>query len=220
MLAGSQGFALWDTQTRRLHALGHPEADKPACRFNDGAVDRRGRFWAGTLGDPFNNSLYRLDPDGSIQRMATGFDICNGIGWSPDNRVMYFTDSTPAIIYAFDYDIESGEIDNRRVFVDSSDRRGLPDGLTVDSEGFVWSARWDGACVERYDPDGRLERTLTLPATFPTSVAFGGDHLDVLYITSARTEIPAEKRLLHPLDGDLFRVQLDIRGLPEPEFAG
>lgn len=219
VLACSQGFAIWDTGSR-LRLLGNPEAAKVGCRFNDGAVDRRGRFWAGTLGDPFNNALYRLDPDGTIQQLATGFDICNGIGWSPDNRTMYFTDSTPAVIYAFDFDLESGAIANRRVFADSSDHPGLPDGLTVDSEGGIWSARWGAGCVERYDPAGKLERTLPVPATFPTSIAFGGAQLDTLYITSANTEIPRDRRGQHPLDGDLFHVHLDVRGLPEPEFAG
>lgn len=220
VMATERGFATWDPATRTLSRLGDPEADKPQTLFNDGAVDRRGRFWAGTTGDSFNNSLYRLDPDGALHRMDTGFDVCNGIGWSSDNRTMYFTDSTPAIIYAYDFDLETGAITNRRVFVDSSDQPGFPDGLTVDSEGFVWSARWDGARIDRYDPDGRLERSITVPARFPTSLTFGGDDLRTLYVTSALLEIPHERRAQHPVDGDLFRIKLDIGGLPEPKFAG
>lgn len=220
VLAVEKGFAFWDPVARQLRMIDSPEGHKPLSRFNDGAVDRRGRFWAGTLGDTFNNALYRLDPGGRVSCMQTGVDISNGIGWSPDNRTMYFTDSTPAIIYAYDFDFDTGAITNRRVLVDSSDRPGVPDGLTVDQEGFIWSARWDGACIERYDQTGRLERTITVPAQFPTSVAFGGDDLRDLYITSARVELNAEKRQVPSMDGDLFRVRLDVGGLPEPYFAG
>ncbi len=220
VMATDFGFAFWDAQERKLQRIADPEADKPQSRFNDGAVDRRGRFWAGTLGDDYKNSLYRLDPDLSLRRMETGIDVSNGIGWSLDNRVMYFTDSSPCVIYAYDYDLATGNIANRRVFVDSSDRPGVHDGLTVDSQGFVWSARWDGWCVERYDPDGKLERTLRLPVQRPTSVMFGGANLDELYITSARMELSEAELAQAPLSGDLFCAYVGVKGLPEPKFAG
>ena len=120
VVAGQHGFAFWDEGATSLRPIADPEAHKPTTRFNDGAVDRRGRFWAGTMGDPFNNALYRLDADLSLRTMENGIDISNGIGWSPDNRTMYHTDSTPALIYAYDFDLHSGEIANRRIFVDSS----------------------------------------------------------------------------------------------------
>ena len=220
VMATEHGFAFWNPEKKTLERIGDPEKDKPQTKFNDGAVDRQGRFWAGTLGDSYNNSLYRLDPDLSIHRMDTGFDCSNGIGWSLDNKVMYFTDSTPGIIYAYDFDPGTSGIENRRVFIDSSDRPGLPDGLTVDREGYIWSARWDGWCVERYDPDGKLERTVRLPVQFPTSVMFGGENLDDLYITSARIEIPLAERQQHPQAGDLFCLKAGVRGLLEPKFAG
>ena len=220
VMATEVGFAFWDEGEQSLRLIGDPEAHKPQTRFNDGAADRRGRFWAGTMGDPYHNHLYRLDPDLSIHTMESGIDISNGIGWSPDNRVMYYTDSTPGIIYAYDFDVETGEIANRRVWVDRSGRPGVPDGLTVDSEGFVWSACWDGWCVERYDPQGNLERTIHLPVPRPTSVMFGGPNLDVLYITSARTELSEAALNQSPLSGDLFCLQPGVRGLPEPRFAG
>ncbi len=220
VLATEQGFGFFDPASRTLTAIGDPEQDKPETRFNDGAVDRRGRFWAGTLGDPFNNNLYRLDPDGAIHHMDTGLDISNGIGWSPDDRVMYLVDSTPSVIYAYDFDLASGGLANRRRFVDRAGRPGVPDGLIVDAEGFIWTAIWGGSCLERYDPAGRLERTVAVPPLYPTSLAFGGADLDVLYVTSARTEIPAAERARFPEAGGLFRLHGAGRGLPEPFFAG
>jgi L-arabinonolactonase len=220
VMATERGFAFWDTQAKRLQHIGDPEADKPQTRFNDGAVDRLGRFWAGTLGDSYQNSLYRLDADLTIHKMESGIDISNGIGWSPDNRVMYYTDSSPQKIYAYDFDLPTGTISNKRVFVDSSDRPGSPDGLTVDAEAFIWSARWGGWCLERYDPAGKLERTVKVPVECPTSVMFGGANLDVLYFTSASIEIPKDKRSQFPLAGDLFCFQPGVKGLPEALFAG
>ncbi|MFN8528864.1 MAG: SMP-30/gluconolactonase/LRE family protein [Anaerolineae bacterium] len=222
LIATHRGLETWDFNTRSLTLIANAEADKPMRRFNDGAVDRVGRFWVGTMGDANNNGLYCLEDDHTVHQVDAGFDISNGIGWSPDGRTMYFTDSTPAIIYAYDFDLLRGTIANRRIFVDSSDRRGVPDGLTVDLDGFVWSARWDGACIDRYDPDGRLERTIPLPVRCPTSAAFGGDELRDLYITSARYELTPEQRKKPSADGDLFRLRFDedIRGIPAASFAG
>jgi len=220
VMATEHGFALWDPSNKKIEHLGDPEAEKPQSRFNDGAVDRRGRFWAGTLGDPYQNSLYRLDADLTIHKMETGIDISNGIGWSPDNKTMYFTDSTPAVIYAYDFDLDTGSLANRRVFADSSDRQGVPDGLTIDAEGFIWSARWGGWCLDRYDPTGKLERSISVPVECPTSVMFGNDELDSLYFTSARMEIPFEKRSQYPQAGDLFCFTPGVKGIAEPMFAG
>ncbi|MBL8093389.1 MAG: SMP-30/gluconolactonase/LRE family protein [Anaerolineales bacterium] len=219
VLATERGFSFYDPSQNTLTPIGDPEADKPESRFNDGAVDRAGRFWAGTLGDGNNNSLYRLDPSGVIRRMDTGIAISNGIGWSLDNRTMYFVDSLPAVIYAYDFDLAGGEIAQRRVFVDRSGQPGLPDGLTVDAEGFIWVAIWEGACLERYDPAGTLERRLPMPVAYPTSMAFGGADLSDLYVTSALCEIPAAERPTAPLAGGLFRIPGAGRGLPEPRFA-
>jgi len=133
---------------------------------------------------------------------------------------MYFTDSTPGIIYAYDFDLAAGSIANRRKFVDRSGLEGVPDGLTVDAEGFVWSAVWGGHCIERYDPEGKLEQRIDLPVSWPTSLTFGGKNLDVLYITSALYEIPKEERHRYSLDGSLFCIKGLAKGIQEPMFMG
>ena len=220
VVALRDGLAFWDAQTQSLKLIANPEPGKPNARFNDGAVDRRGRFWAGTLAPGATSALYRLDPDLSVHTMETGITVSNGIGWSPDNRTMYYCDSRIRMIYAYDFDLASGTITNRRAFVHTLDGPSTPDGLTVDSEGFVWCARWGGWQVVRYDPTGKVEREIRLPVEYPTSCAFGGEALDELYITSAWTRLSEAQRKEQPAAGDIFRLKTNIKGLPEPLFAG
>ena len=219
-MAVREGIGFWDWETQTVNIVTNPEADRIGARFNDGRVDRRGRFWAGTMGEDNQSKLYRLDPDGSSQTMETGITISNGIGWSPDDRTMYYTDTPLRVIYAYDFDLERGEIKNRREFVKVPLTEGFPDGLTVDSEGFVWSAQWDGWRVTRYDPDGEVERVISLPAQRPTSCAFGGPDLNQLYITSAWTGLKDIERQEQPFAGDLFRVITEVKGQPENIFRG
>jgi sugar lactone lactonase YvrE len=226
VLATKKGFAFWDPQTQGLRFIADPEADKPHTCFNDGAVDCQGRFWAGTrcdvpeMGNIPEGCLYRLDPDGSVHTMETGIIVSNGLGWSPDNTIMYFTDSPPRMIYAYDFDPATGAIENRRPFIHTPDEDGVPDGLAVDSEGCIWSARWDGWKITRYDPSGKVEREIQLPVQKPTSCAFGGAHLDELYITSASTGLSEEQKKKQPFAGDLFRIKTDTKGLENAKFAG
>jgi sugar lactone lactonase YvrE len=225
VMATKNGFAFWDSQ-QGLRWIADPEAHKPHTRFNDGAVDSQGRFWAGTMcGLPEmceepEGSLYRLDPDGSIHTMETGLKVSNGISWSLDNKRMYLTDSPLHMIYVYDFDAATGAIANRRPFIHTPGEEGMPDGLAVDSEGCIWSARWGGWKITRYDPGGKVERVIQLPVQYPTSCAFGGEHLDELYITSAWTALSAEQRKLQPYAGDLFRVKTASKGLERPKFAG
>lgn len=206
-----------------IRTLAEPEADKPGNRFNDGKCDRAGRFWAGTLAINTvreQGALWRYDPDGGVHKMGSGFDISNGLGWSPDDRTFYFTDSGKKVIYAYDFDLASGSIDNRRLFAALPENTGTPDGLTVDSEGFVWSAQWDGWCVTRYDPEGKVERVINLPVPRPTSCAFGGPNLDILYVTTARIRLSAQQLAEAPISGSVLAVNVGIKGLPEPMFGG
>lgn len=225
VLATGKGFAFYDPTSGHLEFLGDPDADESAdARFNDGKTDRQGRFWAGKMSSQPTNSLFCLLPDCSIRRMESGIEISNGLGWSPDNRTFYFTDSPARVIYAYDFDALSGDLSNRRVFasIPNAPREGMPDGLAIDEEGCVWSARWGGWKVVRYTPDGQIEREIEMPVEFPTSCAFGGANLDDLYITSAFVEIRdlADRRAIQPLAGDIFRLKTHVRGLPEPLFAG
>src|SRR5439155_2767873 len=226
VMATKNGFAFWDPKTQALQFLANPEAHKPHTRFNDGAVDSQGRFWAGTMcGLPKmceepEGSLYRIDPDCSVHIMETGLTISNGIVWSPDNKLMYLTDSPLHMIYVYDFDAATGAITNRRPFIHTPDEHGIPDGLTVDSEGFIWSARWGGWKITRYDPTGKAEREIQLPIQYPTSCTFGGERLNELYITSAWTALSEEQKKKQPYSGDLFRVKTDIKGLEKAKFAG
>ena len=199
------------------------EETKQGNRFNDGKCDRRGRFWAGTLAidtTPGHGSLYRLDPDGRCTCVESGFHVSNGLGWSPDDRTFYFTDSGAKRIYAYDFDIETGVLANRRVFVEVPEGSGAPDGMAVDADGFVWSAHWDGWCITRYDPQGRVDRVINLPVPRPTSCAFGGPDFTTLYVTSARIRLSVQQLAEAPLSGSVFAIQTGVKGLPEVPFAG
>ncbi len=223
--ATRHGFAAWDWNDRTLRPIVDPEAGRPT-RFNDGAVDSRGRFWAGTIAlDPDryhipDNRLYRLDPDGSVHLMESDLTISNGLGWSPDDRTMYLTDTVAQKIYAYDFDAEEGLISNRRDFVHTPDGPGYPDGLVVDAAGGVWSARIAAGKLVRYDSQGRTERELLLPVTCPTSCAFGGPTLDRLYITTSWHILSEAERAAQPQAGDLFVVSPGFAGRPAALFAG
>ncbi len=214
ILATRIGFVLY--HQGQLIPLEDNIAYNPSSHFNDGAADRAGRFWAGTSNEKPENHLYRLDPDGQVSIMESGVSISNGIGWSPDSKTMYYSDSGAdgvGIIYAYDFDLERGSIANRRDFFRSDSSHGLPDGLTVDSEGGIWCAFWDGAKVLHFTPDGRIADEVRVPAPRTTACCFGGANLDELYITSAQWETDLAQ---HPMAGDVFRVRLPVRGLPEP----
>ena len=152
--------------------------------------------------------------------MLPGVIVSNGLGWSPDDRIMYFTDSGRGVIYAFDFDVDTGDIDNRRDFVRVAPADGLPDGLAVDAEGFVWGAHWNGWRITRYDPDGRIDRVVDLPVPQVTSLAFGGDSLDQMFVTTARLGLTENQLKEAPLSGGLFMIDAGVTGLPEVPFQG
>jgi sugar lactone lactonase YvrE len=149
-----------------------------------------------------------------------GFTIANGIGWSPDDRTMYVTDTHARRIYRYDFDRATGRAANRQVFVEIEPGAGGPDGLTVDADGHVWSAQFDRGCIDRYRPDGRLESRIELPVQRPTSCTFGGADLDTLYVTSARMDLTPDALAAQPESGGLFALVPGVRGIPEPRFAG
>jgi sugar lactone lactonase YvrE len=215
------GFYFWEVGAKEMEFVAHPEKGKTGARFNDGKVDRKGRLWAGTMTPQgATSALYRLDPDLNVSKMVDEVTISNGIGWSPDNTIMYFVDSIRYVINAFDYDHETGEISNQRPFVQMDADFGIPDGLTVDSEGCVWCAIYNGWKVMRYAPTGEVSAEIKMPVSKPSSVMFGGKNLNELYITSIADGLTAEEKENEPLAGDLFMVKTDVRGMPEPDFAG
>ena len=221
----ARGFHLLDFKTGEVELIIDPEPDKANNRLNDGKVDKRGRFVAGsmdTMEEGPNGALYRLDPDLSLHTIDRDIIVSNGPCWSPAGDTFYFTDTWTGEIWAYDYDLDTGNVSNRRTFatVDTS-QGGAADGSTVDAEGYLWSALvYDGRLI-RYAPDGSVDREIRMPVKKVTSVMFGGPNLDILYVTSmAKPPLPR-----FPGDGvmrgSLFAVyDLGIQGVPESRFAG
>ena len=221
----ARGFHFLDLRTGDVDLIVDPEPGRTNNRLNDGKVDRRGRFIAGsmdTMEEGPNGALYRLDPDLSLHKLDDKIIVSNGPCWSPDSKTFYFADTWSGEIWKYDYDLTTGSVANRRTFakVDRS-RGGAADGSTVDAEGCLWNALvYDGRLV-RYRPDGSVDRIIEMPVKKVTSVMFGGPALDILYVTSmAKPPLPR-----FPGDGvqrgSLFAIyDLGIRGVPEPRFAG
>lgn len=220
IVALKTGFAFLDFDSGETTALFDPEESLSENRFNDGKCDRQGRFWAGTIGanDSDTGALYRFDTKGNCQTMRKHVKVSNGLGWSPDNKTMYYTDSPLQKIVAFDFDETTGNLSNERVFAEINN--GFPDGLTVDSEGYVWSAVWDGWRVERFAPDGSLSETIKMPVQRPTSCMFGGKNLDELFVTSASVGLNEKDLEAQPNAGNVFKIQTQTKGIPEPMYKG
>jgi sugar lactone lactonase YvrE len=222
MLAADTGFARLDNDGDLIWMSRPEDGKQNPMRMNDGACDPHGRFWAGSMAQnaaPGEGSLYRLDPDGSTHAMVTSMTVPNGMAWSSDGQTMWLVDSANRVIDAFDFDADAGAVTRRRTIVQLDSSDGLPDGLAVDEENCIWVAIWDGSEVRRYDPDGNLLASVRLPVSRPTSCCFGGDDLDTLFITSARTGLSAKQLAAQPHAGKLFRVTPGVRGLPTTRFA-
>ncbi|KAB0551201.1 SMP-30/gluconolactonase/LRE family protein [Pseudomonas argentinensis] len=194
-------------------------------RFNDGRCDRQGRFWAGSMlmdmaAGASVGALYRYDGAGqaTLPVLLDELIVPNGLGFSPDGRIMYLSDSHPSVqaIWAFDYDIDSGTPHNRRLFVDMNDYPGRPDGAAVDADGCYWICGNDAGLIHRFTPAGRLDRSLEVPVKKPTMCAFGGTNLDTLFVTSIR---PGGNLDDQPLAGGVFALQPGVSGLAETPFG-
>ena len=216
------GFALLDLGSGVITPFGGPEAEFPGNRFNDGKCDARGRFWASSMDDGEADAtgvLYRLDPSGSWQAMDDGYIVANGPAFSPDGATLYHTDTLQRTIYAFNLAAD-GALSGKRPFIRIGDGEGYPDGMTVDAQGFVWVAHWGGWRVTRFDPEGKVERVISLPVAQVTSCAFGGGDLTTLFVTTAAIHLDRAAREAQPLAGGLFEIPTDIRGLAPIRFAG
>ncbi|CAN5728114.1 SMP-30/gluconolactonase/LRE family protein [soil metagenome] len=224
LVATPGGLMTLSLADKRMTMLAHPEAERPGNRYNDGKCDRRGRLWIASMdmGTAANRgNLFRVDADGSWKKMDSGFTVPNGLGWSPDDKRMYFTDTFRKTIYVYDFDLMSGSISNRRALITFAANDGKPDGLTVDEDGCLWVAVWDAWQVARYSPDGREIQRIRMPVPRPTSCCFGGPSLETLYVTTASVRLSEAALTAAPLSGSLFAMNIPgVRGLPEATFAG
>lgn len=220
-IAGTdKGIAAIDLDAGRFEIVANPEVHLPSNRFNDGKVDRRGRFWAGTMDDAEKDAtgtLYCFDSDLCWSAVDRGYKVTNGPAFSPSGELMYHNDSARNVTYVFD--LEDGRPTNRRNFLQFGEGDGHPDGMTVDSQGCLWIAFWDGGCVRRFSPAGEWLRTVELPVSRPTSCAFGGSDLDRLYVTSASIGLDEAAIAMQPMAGGLFMLVPGVRGLAEVPFG-
>jgi len=223
ILVMDDGFHSFDFESGETTIITEPVAGQDDLCFNDCKVDRQGRLIAGSMHTGSSKpvaAIYRLDPDLACTRLDGDMICPNGPCWSPDGDRLYVSDSYADAIYAYDYDISTGDVSNRRTFLSTADSGGYPDGGTVDAEGFVWSAHFDSGTIRRIRPNGEVERTIELPIQWVASLTFGGDNHDLLYVTTIGGEYDGE-RDDSPAAGGLFAIHdLGIHGLPEKRFAG
>jgi sugar lactone lactonase YvrE len=218
--AFESGFGFYHPESGRLDWVARPVHEAANMRFNDGRVDRQGRFWAGSMveagGEP-KGKLYCLQ--GAQPKIClTGIAISNSICFSADGRHLYFADTPHCAILRYDIDAASGEIGNRRIYV-RTPQGAFPDGSNIDAEGHLWNAHWGAGRVVRYAPDGSISAEIDIPTTQPTCIAFGGKNLDLLYVSSARQQMSDAVLATQPHAGDVFVYRLDVRGLADARFA-
>ncbi len=230
VLALHNGFVGFDLETETYTYLVDPESHLPFNRFNDGKCDPSDRFLAGTMAideSPHQGTLYSLDTDLSIKHLQRNISVSNGLGWSPDYQTMYFIDSPTKNIFAFDYNLDTGTINNRSVAVTIPDgfvdgrSGGWPDGMTVDEEGMIWVALWTAYKVTRWNPKtGELLQIIDIPAPNVTCCTFGGENLDELYITTARQDMDQSLLERYPQAGSVFKIKTSVKGMKTFEFRG
>jgi xylono-1,5-lactonase len=211
------GFATMTLDPLKIEMFAKPEPDRPTNRRNDAKVDSRGRIWAGSMDDEetrTSGALYRLDPDFSWRLMDDHYKICNGPAFNLAGDVMYHTDTGARTIYAFDLS-PAGELSNKRDFIRFGAGWGGPDGMTTDSQDGLWVAHWGASRLSRFTPDGKLDRTIALPASQITSCVFAGEKLDRMFVTCAAIGLKDEA-----LAGGLFEVDPGVRGAPSTLFGG
>jgi L-arabinonolactonase len=223
IVAFAKGIALYDPVTKATEPLPNPDALADGIRFNDGRVDRQGRFWAGTMVEgpqlDAGGCLYSVDAARRIRREACGIRIANGLCFSPDGTQMYFADSPTRAIRVYDLPDEGGSLGAPRLFAQTP-AGAFPDGATVDADCCVWSAHWGAGCVVRYTPDGDVDRLVQIPTCQPSCVCFAGPDLDVLCVTTAREGLDDKTLRSEPHAGDVFLYRPGVQGLPEAQYAG
>jgi sugar lactone lactonase YvrE len=215
-VALGHGYAELDPETSQVRELARAEDEENPTRMCDGKCDGRGRFWAGTMAldeqSPVG-TLFVMETDGSVRRVLEGVTVSNGLCWSPDNATFYYIDTATNRIDSFEFDLDLGSITNRTTFVDIPTTEGAPDGLTIDVDGYLWVALWDGWQVRRYGPEGQLDATIDLPVARPTCCALGGPDFRDLFITTALPDSAGEREA-QPLAGRVFRARAAAPGFP------
>ncbi|MBW3560963.1 MAG: SMP-30/gluconolactonase/LRE family protein [Actinobacteria bacterium] len=223
VLAVRDGFAELPSTGDAVRMLAGVEADQPATRMNDGKCDRQGRFWASTMAfdaTPEAGSLYCLTPELDVRKVLDRLTIGNGLAWSEDDRTFYFIDSMTHGVDAYEFDGTSGELGERRQLFEIPEEDGLPDGMTIDADGYLWVALFNGWAVRRYSPEGVLDREIRLPVANVTCPTFGGDDLTDLYITTTPEGLSEKERQEQPLAGAVFRVRSGVTGVAASAFGG
>lgn len=225
IVAFAKGIARYNLQTQKMTWIAQPERDNRGNRFNDGRVDRQGRFWAGTMVERETNqeqvgALYVVNGQHDIRKAISNIHISNSLCWSPDGLTMYHADSPSHAIYQYNFDPVSGEISNKKLF--SNTKAGsVPDGATVDAKAGVWIAHWGGGEIVRYTPKGKTNLVHKLAVSQPTCISIGGPKMDWLIVTSAKHNLSCEQLNKEPLAGDVFIYQLHgVTGLPESLYQG
>ena len=230
IIASHHGINNFNFKNKKLTKILDLEPNLPKNRCNDGATDAKGRFWIGTMQNNISTDakdisltensggLYCIEGDLSFTKHESNIGVSNTVVWSPDNKKFYFTDTLTGIIYSYDFDLENVTISNKKEF--AKHERGYPDGSTVDSEGCLWSCRWGGSCVVKFDPKGNPIDVIELPVENVTSCTFGGKNLQTLFITTARWGMNKEDMKKNPQAGGLFAIDLDTKGLPDNLFQG
>lgn len=221
-VALENGFYSFNPDSQELHPIVDPEPNKPGNRFNDGKCDPAGRFWAGTMEkveEQATGSLYSLEGNGEWTCRETNISISNGITWTSDQKTMYFIDSPTRQVDAYDYDVATGQISNRRTAIQIPEGLGYPDGMSIDADDNLWVAMWSGWCVAKFDPrTGQLLQKVDLPVANVTACAFTGENLDELLITTARKGNTDEELEKQPHAGSLFHAKVDVTGTTIPKF--
>ncbi|MFT8322063.1 MAG: SMP-30/gluconolactonase/LRE family protein [Bacillus sp. (in: firmicutes)] len=224
ILATDKGFCYLDLETGDVENIVDPEWHLPENRFNDGKCDANGRFWAGSMNlndKDGEGALYCLDGDGTLTKKLDRVSISNGLAWSPDNNYMYHIDTPMKKVVRYRYHLDTGEIGTAVEVINFTEEVGFPDGMTIDAEGMLWIAHWGGSKVSRWDPNlGMKLKEINLPVLNATSCTFGGDGLDELYITTARSGMDEEQVEKYPLSGGLFKVKTGVKGIKTAFYGG